>query len=134
MFDTNKLTSDTWTEDDLGIGQAGDVGGDTQASDALSRRFAQKIDGTNEYVILDFAGYIAIDDLNGDANNLDQPHGITVMVSYDHVTDPNDMDTSTYSDIRYWDHQEDERTITHRDRIENLTVEDLHEAVNQMGV
>lgn len=134
LFNRSKLNVNTWTEDNEGIGPGGDVGGDVQASESVSRSFAQPLIDSTEFAVLTFYGYWAIDNINGDSADDTEPRGITVMVEYMHCTDPDDPGaTETYCDYRYWDHQEDEQILTPEDRIKGLTREDLNEAVNQMA-
>lgn len=134
MFDLNKINDHSWTEDGIGICPGGDVGGDVQASESWSRRFAQRTEG-DAFIVLTFYSYWAIDNINGDSNDDTEPRGITVAVEYMVCTDPDRPgETEVTSDTRYWDHQEDERTLTPEDRINTLTCEDMNAAVDQMAI
>lgn len=119
-----------FTEDPMGlIEDAGDVGGDVQVSDAISRRFIeQREDGT--FTVLDFTGYLASE--TGDSDDTEPAH-VQVQVYYGRCTDLDDVGgTETSGDYRYWDSEgttlDDVRT-----RITGLTMEDIFSALDQMA-
>jgi hypothetical protein len=136
-FDPDAISDNEWTEHPLGLMQDGSsVGGDVQASDPWSRRFARRAeDVVGRFEVLTFYGYWAIDDINGNPNEPDEPRGITVQVEYVECTDPNDPGiTETYSNYLYWDHQEDDITTDPRERIERLSPDDFYSAMEQVTV
>lgn len=114
-------TGGAW--DRYGVTSGGDVLGDYQDGESLTRRWTEPT-GDGTWTVIDF---YAANVTEGGRN------GISVMVTYTVCTDPESPgDTEIWADMRYWDGIAEEGD-TPRAIIERLNAEDISEAHTQMA-